>query len=500
MDFSELEQVVVNPIIAIELKTPQKMLILIVHNSSHHADNVLRLGEEITKINTDISLAVLCESKDLERLKKQISNPETKIFALGQHEEKNNLPTPKPIKKIRATTFLKLLNLYLRVKKKIKVKSRLTGAVFNLIEYNSIACLVREKRVERHFGAQVRDVHRLFDALSPGIVLSWGDRHTDIEAPALIAAKQRNIKIVLPYVTFSSFLGLLWSRRLNGEPKRWTPFSVYRFAANFALSTMIREGYFHQEPHVLFSLRKLGGLSNNPWSIGCGLSDVVCVDSEMTSKRYLGEGVPRDKLRLVGSPEFDVLYRGVESKPTLRKHIVEKYKLNSENKIIVIALPQFAEQGVLNWDEHWSEVRYILGQLARLGLSIIVSLHPRVEYEKYIFLEKEFNVRLSVESLKNILPIADAFVAVNSSTLVWAILCGIKPFILDFYGLDSSEFLKFKSIWALQNRDKIYDGLVTGLREETDFTDDWELLSRNRVFDGKVVNRYSELVRDLAVN
>lgn len=479
------------------------MLILVVHNSSHHADNVLRLGEEITKTDPHMSLAVLCESKDLEKVKKQITNPETKILVLGQYENNNKLLAKKPIKNnnnFLATTFLKLFCFYVEIKKKFKGKSRLTDAAFKIIEYNSIACLLREKRVEQHFKTQVRDVHRLFDTLSPDIVLSWGDRHTDIEAPALIAAKQRNIKILLPYVTFSSFRGLLWSRRLYGEPKRWTPFSVYRFAANFTLSKMIREGYFHQEPHVLFSLRKLGGLSSNPWSIGCGLSDIVCVDSEITSKRYSSEGVPREKLRLVGSPEFDVLYRGVELKSALRKHIVEKYDLNIENKIIVIALPQFAEQGVLSWDEHWSEIRYILGQLARIGLSIIVSLHPRVEYKKYIFLEKEFKVCLSVEPLKNILPIANAFVAVNSSTLVWAILCGIKPFMLDFYSLDSSDFVKFKSISVLQKRENIYDGLVVGLMEETDFTDDWELLSRNRVFDGKVINRYSQLIRGLAVN
>lgn len=480
------------------------MLILVVHNSSHHADNVLRLGEEITKTDPHMSLAVLCESRDLERLKKQITNPETKIHVLGQCEEiNNNLTTKNPIKNVKsivAKTLLKSFGLYVGIKKNFKVKSRLADATFKFIEYNSIACLLREKRVEQYYRDQIREIHCLFDALAPDIVLSWGDRHTDIEAPALIAAKQRNIKILLPYVTFSGIGGLLWSRRMSGEPKRWTPFSVYRFAANFALSTMIREGYFHQEPHVLFALRKLGGLSNNPWSIGCGLSDVVCVDSEMTSKRYGNEGVPREKLRIVGSPEFDVLYKGMGSRSALRKQLVEKYGLKTDNKIIIIALPQLAEQGVLNWDEHWSEVRCILEQLTRTGLSIIVSLHPRADYEKYIFLEKVFKVFIAVEPLKNMLPIADAFVAANSSTLVWAILCGVKPFMLDCYGLESSGFLKYKAIRVLQNRDHIYDGIVTGLMEETDFTDDWELLSRNRVFDGEVVNRYSELIRGLAAN
>ena len=61
------------------------MLILVVHNSSHHADNVLRLGEEIARIDPHTNLVVLCERKDFERLTKIISNPETRIFALGQN-------------------------------------------------------------------------------------------------------------------------------------------------------------------------------------------------------------------------------------------------------------------------------------------------------------------------------------------------------------------------------------------------------------------------------
>ena len=195
------------------------MLILVVHNSSHHADNVLRLGEEIARIDPHTNLVVLCERKDFERLTKIISNPETRIFALGQNEGDLN-------KGILTTNFLNLFNIYVSLKKSIKGKSRLIDRVFNIIEYTTIACLVREHKIKLHFRAQVREVHRLFEELSPSVVLSWGDRHIDLEASVLMAAKQKNIKVLLPHVTFTSFRGSLWSRRKFGEPKRWTPFSV----------------------------------------------------------------------------------------------------------------------------------------------------------------------------------------------------------------------------------------------------------------------------------
>lgn len=480
------------------------MLILVVHNASHHADNVLRLAEDIVRGDAGMRLAVLCESESAARLQTAVRDPTTRVFTLRQHAGRTGeVEGSLALTGLRAV-LLKIvqgfLGVYLQLRKKVKGKSKLASLVLNTIEYNSLACLLREKRVERHYAAQIRDTHRLFDLLRPDLVLAWGDRHLDLELPALVVARQCNIRVLLPCVAFSSYRGLLWSRRLFGEPKRWTPFSIYRLFANFRLSSMAREGYFFQEPHVLFALKKLGALSSNPWTIGCGLSDVVCVDSAMTAERYLAEGVPAGKLRIVGAPEFDSLHQGTASRASSRQYIVDRYKLAAGKGIVVIALPQFAEQGVLSWDNHWSEIRYILAQLARTGRAILVSLHPRVEFDRYRFLEHEFGVQLSAEPLKKILPAADVFVAVNSSTLIWAVLCGIKTFMLDFYGLDSFEFTKFKSITPLKNRDRLYADLMTHLTVKVDFAHDWKLLSRDRVFDGKVIERYHELVARLAGN
>lgn len=478
------------------------MLILVVHNGSHHADNVLRLAEEIVHGDANINLAVFCESKDRDRLQTIVGDPATRIVALSQHIQATNDNTPSAQASMRAGGVVSRmlggsLGVYLALRKKVKGQSTLGDLVLNAIEYNSLACFLREKRVVLRYNAQIRETHRLFDILQPDIVLAWGDRHLDLELPALVVARRRNVKVLLPYVSFSSYRSLLWSRRLFGEPKRWTPFSLYRFIANLRLSAMTREGYFFQEPHVLYALKKLGALSRNPWTIGCGLSHVVCVDSAMTLRRYIAEGVPAEKLCVIGSPEFDSLYQGMASRAALRQRIAGRYKLVPSKGIIIIALPQFAEQGVLSWSDHWSEIRYILAQLSQTGRSILVSLHPRVEYDSYRFLEDEFSVRLSVEPLKKILPAADAFVAANSSTLVWAVLCGIQAFMLDCYGLESSDFKKFKSITSLENRASLLRDLMEGLTAEANFAEDWEMLSRDGVFDGGVIERYRKLVYDV---
>jgi hypothetical protein len=471
------------------------MLILMVHNASHHADAVLRMAEDVVSVDSDMRLAVLCESRDAPRLRAAVRTGSTQVLTLdGEPVARDSSPAPKGAIRLSA-----LSNAYVRLRNAVAGRSPLGAAVVKAIELNSLACLAREIRVRRRYRAWIDAARRLLDRVEPAVVLAWGDRHFDLELPALVAAHQRGTRIVLPYVASSSSDVVLWSRRRFREPRRWTPPSLYRLIANLRLpAAMIREGYFFQEPHVLLALRPLGALPANPWTLGGGLSDVVCADSGLSLAKYREEGVAEEKLHLIGAPEFDVLHAGLVSRAALRNRLAQRYGRDPGKGLVVVALPQFAEQGVMSWDQHWKELRHVLTQIARTGRSVLVSLHPRVEFESYRFLENEFDLRLSTEPLKQILPAADAFVAVNSSTVVWAVLCGIKPLVLDFYGLESSHFGSLRSIRMLHNRETLYADLMAGLAAEVDFSSDWSLLARKQVFDGAVMDRYRRLIRKMA--
>lgn len=461
------------------------MRLLVVHNASHHADNVLRLVVEIVRAESEAHLVVICENNDVDRLRAWLGSG-TQIVC-----REVRVSTDATAKySVRRYLRGRYLSLSLRLK-----RSKVGGFFAKVVECNSFACFYRQWRVQRQYEKQIHEVECLFDQLRPDVVLAWGDRHLDLELPVLAVAKRRNIRVVLPYVSSSSSGGALWSRKLFGGPKRWVPFSLYRLLANIRLPAMTKEGYFFYEPHILLALGKLGVLSKNPWTIGCGLSDVVCVDTLMTFNRYRQEGVPSSKLQIVGSPDFDALYRGLASRVILRKQLVNRYRLIGADGLIVVALPQFAEQGILPWDDHWTEIRYILAQLVRTQRPILISLHPRTAFIDYQFLEREFDVKLSTEPLRDILPAADQFLAANSSTLIWAVLCGIPSMMLDFYGLDSEQFATLNSITSLTMRERLYEDISAHLNRVPDFKHDWELLSRERIFDGNVLKRYQTLLQ-----
>src|SRR5262249_35422747 len=83
---------------------------------------------------------------------------------------------------------------------------------------------------------------------------------------------------------------------------------------------------------------------------------------------------------------------------------------------------------------HWAVVRAQACRYRefskRTGAMVVVSLHPRMQASQYRFLAEEFGLVVSPWPLRQVLPIADAFCAVFSDTVLWALELGIPTVIL----------------------------------------------------------------------
>lgn len=486
----------------------EQISILVVCNSRHHSKNQIGLAEKLTNLDRRIKVVALCEPGDMAFYSKIVDKDKTELLSIDYakelekknllKKEKGNLNTLTK-SKLHSKLSEKFFTVAMRFNNYLSRKSRMSNLFLNIIRETTLVCYLREKRVKAFFLGRKFLVERLLDNVKPTVVFCFGDRHIDIEAPTLMAARSRGIKIIIPYGTYSGKSGLLKIRQIQGEPKCWRPVSLYRLYAGMRLTSQVHQGYFYQHPSVLFALKALGGLSKNPWCIGNGLSDVVCVDNEHTSARYQGEGVPYEKLRVVGDIAYDTLFEKYTCSSQLRKEIVEDYVLDTDKKILVFALPPFAEQGFMGWENHWTEIRYLLDQVSRTNFNIIISLHPRVNADDYSFLEKEFPVRIAKRPLKELLPIANVFAAAGSSTVFWAVLCGIPVVVINFYGLDSKLFDHLKTIKFVNDRTNLLSALVDAASgKEIMFAEDWKNLSRTTVFDGRVTWRYYNIVMEAA--
>ena len=92
------------------------------------------------------------------------------------------------------------------------------------------------------------------------------------------------------------------------------------------------------------------------------------------------------------------------------------------------------------------------------------------------------------------MPIADLFIATYSSTVTWAVLCGINTIVVDFYNLNLSYYDSLNTVKIVKIREQFDPQIKNMLKEEQDFSQDWYKLARDVVFDGKTIERYRVLL------
>lgn len=333
----------------------------------------------------------------------------------------------------------------------------------------------------------------------PGAVLSLSDRsHDYVEGPILWAARRLGIPVVLPYVSqFDAEAALKYRRDANGltfpELSPDQPKSLYKTWAKSRLADQVYQNTFFQAPYVLLASRVEGILSSNPWWLGSGNSDIVCAESQHGAEKYRRGGVPADKIRVTGHVTLDSVYRSHVKRDELRESLRRGFGLPGGMPLVILSMPQFAEQGYLAWPEHWARIREILKGATSPDWATLVSIHPRSDPAEYAFAEAEFGAHILRPRLAEIVGAADLFVASNSTTFSWPALCGIRSvavwspveFLFGFLGSIVPEY----DSAALPQ-------LIGTLLNESDFSfeADWAALSRSEVFDGKFAERFTALL------
>jgi hypothetical protein len=249
---------------------------------------------------------------------------------------------------------------------------------------------------------------------------------------------------------------------------------------------------------VLSACERFGVLSSYPWCLGNGLSDVICVDGEVTAQRYRKDRVDPEKIRIVGDVVYDKIADSFQRRGEIKAALVQKYGFDAKRKLIALALPQLAEQGVMAWEPHWKEMRFLAEQVSKTQQNLLLSLHPRMNPKDYAFLEREYPCRIATERLSDFVSAPDLFIANYSSTVIWAVLCGVKTIVVDFYGLNYRFFDYLQSVSIVRERERLQPVLAASMTaNHVDFSADWKALSREQVLDGRTMQRYLNLFDEL---
>ena len=302
----------------------------------------------------------------------------------------------------------------------------------------------REKQLSELLHKRLVAIKKILLETNPVSVVVTGDRHqADGWEPALLkACRDLNIPAIIPPISFTANSeGLPVTRR--GRKAFYADKFLEvkaRYPKQYIYDGVSKSNIFFYPPSLMEALAKNDMLPENPWVMGGGHSTFVLADGEETKERYVRLGCKPKKIIVTGHPGHDNLHSLYKNRQNLKNNLNQEYDFDPDKKLIMIALPQLAEHGIKDWKTHWNEIRFLCDVFSRQQANCLISLHPKMKYEQYEFIENQYGIPILKRSLSEILPAADIFAATFSSTVQWAVLCGIPSIVFDFYGLNYTMY------------------------------------------------------------
>lgn len=330
--------------------------------------------------------------------------------------------------------------------------------------------------------------------IKPDILLVNSDRMgVSLEQAFLKMSKKYAIRSIAPYTSVIS----------NGISLRFASFNSYsiKTVLDKILFKILKNQTKNIDGKIIkfydssttIALKLFGLLSLNPWMIGNGLIDYVCLDNLFSLNKYKNDILFPEKFKIVGDIEYDILYH---QSILQKKYLNTNYTINNDLPNIIISLPQLAEHFILDWEQHWQEIYFILDELKDINANIFISLHPKMDLNKYVHLEKRYSYVILKEQLRDVIHESDLFIAINSSTVLWSTILGTKTVVLDYFELDSSYFENLSSIQFVKEKKNFKKVVMNTLISKINFIDDFRILSKDDIFDGKTIQRYLELMKE----
>lgn len=263
--------------------------------------------------------------------------------------------------------------------------------------------------------------------------------------------------------------------------------------------------HFFYPIYLIEAANSFNTWTKSPWCNGGSQFSHVCLDSTFTYKR-LQEVLKYSKsINIIGDLSYDDLYEAVLNKISIKQKIITKYNLNPNKQIIIFSLPQIFEHENGSKEYAIQEIHYIMDCLKELNnINLLLSLHPKMRIEEYSYLEGIYNCSIIDEALHSILPIADMYIPVMSSTTFWSILCGVRSCNIGYHdGYHHSFFMYdiFNLSKLVKNKKTLKEDLLYQFNRNIssqEIEEDWAILQKENCFDGKVLSRYIDLINKLS--
>ena len=311
---------------------------------------------------------------------------------------------------------------------------------------------------------RIRAADALLARESVAALVLMGDRHVGWETALIRAANQRGVpSLIVPFAVSDPNsaakyrLGKQNVDRLYGMQSLSNHIVAVLFP-NWVYEYEGRRLLFYPATRAVVAWA-LGIMPRNPWALGGGAATRMAIESPRLRRMFVEQGVPEEKLVVTGKPSVDQTYEVMQH---ASQHIIrEELGITEAGQVLLCAVPQLAEHGVMPWPQHWQEIEFLLSTFACLeSVSVVLSLHPKSSPLDYQQLADRYGATLAKRRIYELLPACDVFVATSSSTVMQAIGIGKPTVMVDFYGLNDTFYDDASGVIVLRARDQLESTLT----------------------------------------
>jgi CDP-glycerol glycerophosphotransferase (TagB/SpsB family) len=195
-----------------------------------------------------------------------------------------------------------------------------------------------------------------------------------------------------------------------------------------------------------------------PWVFNSGFADAIVVESKKMEEYYQACGLPDDQLKLIGSLADDEMFSILVDRNANKINLCKELEISADKPIILFALPpdflyMVGGRPECDFSEYRELVRFWVQSIAAQagGYNVIACLHPSVRYEDFKYIE-DWGVRIARKGTADLIPLCDIYVASVSSTIRWAIACGIPVINYDVYRYRYTDYVDVKGVITIEEK------------------------------------------------
>jgi len=328
-------------------------------------------------------------------------------------------------------------------------------AILNLLSVTRALALLRGIWIDR-----IR-LRRVLAVEAPDAVVIFDDRRA---RPDLVlgrlAADCNALVIIVPFAVSSVESDIFMRRGKNAHAlelapwkwlKRWI---AHRWPDQICVDEVDGPLLFF-EPWDTLVLAACGILPNRPWVLGGSNPDIICGLGPDHRDYLTAGGVCPARVVVTGQPSLDRAAMSNEAVAELKSLLRARFALGGADPIVICAVPQHAEHGMMTWQQHWLATDELFAALAGSGMAVLLSLHPKSDRRNYAERAASYRLPIVDERMIEILPAADLLVATFSTTVRWAVGLGIPAFVVDSVGSKFQLYRDLAGVTVVNDHDAL---------------------------------------------